>query len=71
MIKKIWLKEYAVVCDKCGKEMLSDSDAQEAIKAAKKDGWEIQDRCFETPRAICPDCKAEAALNAKGGKGDD
>ena len=65
MIKKIRTVEYAVVCDKCGNETLSDSDAQEAIRTAKANGWDVYDRCFETPGAVCPTCQ-EAAQAGEG-----
>lgn len=57
MIKKIWHKEYAVVCNKCGEETLLNDDANEAIKEAKSAGWLIINRCFDQPFTLCSKCR--------------
>lgn len=58
MIKKIWRKKYAVVCDECGCETLECDDVQDAINDAKKEGWKFTPRCFERDIEICPTCQA-------------
>lgn len=60
MIKKYTTTEYALVCDECGTETLSDISAQEMLRDAKEKGWEVHNKCFEQIGGVCPSCQKAA-----------
>ena len=56
-IKKIVIKEYAVVCDECGEEMYPEENPQIAVKNAIDAGWAIIDKSMCPYDFYCPECR--------------